>query len=197
MTKKVTIEILDDTDGSPAEQTVPFGLDGIAYEIDLSTTNANALREALAPYVASARQTGGRRIKVAVGQPTDSTKQEPEPSTNYTATHDIRTWARENGYEVADQGRIAKTVIDAYRSSRRHLSTETNRKLQTETETAAKRRPKPRKLCSVSTEAPLNSHDPSEVAMVCQVRHTDAPNSGNQLQWRHVAASLPSHQLPR
>jgi len=73
MAKRVTIEILDDTNGSPAEQTVPFGLDGVAYEIDLSTTNANALREALAPYVAAARRTGGRRIKVAVGQPTDST----------------------------------------------------------------------------------------------------------------------------
>ena len=115
----------------------------MAYEIDLSTTNANALREALAPYVAAARRTGGRRIKVAVGQPTDSTKQEPEPRTNYTATHDIRTWARENGYEVADQGRISKTVIDAYHSSRQHLSTETKRKHQTET--AAKRRPTPRK----------------------------------------------------
>ena len=91
MAKRVPIEILDDTNGSPAEQTVPFGLDGVAYEIDLSTTNANALREALAPYVAAARRTGGRRIKVAVGQPTDSTKQEPEPRTIYTATHDIRT----------------------------------------------------------------------------------------------------------
>jgi len=112
MAKRVTIEILDDTNGSRAEQTVPFGLDGVAYEIDLSSTNANALREALASYVAAARRTGGRRIKVAVGQPTDDTKQEPEPRTNYTATHDIRTWARANGYEVADQGRLAKTVID-------------------------------------------------------------------------------------
>jgi hypothetical protein len=57
MAKRVTIEIIDDTNGSPAEQTVPFGLDGVAYEIDLSTTNANALREALAPYVAA----GGSR----------------------------------------------------------------------------------------------------------------------------------------
>ena len=143
MAKRVTIEILDDTNGTRADQTVPFGLDGVSYEIDLSTTNASALREALAPYVAAARRSGGRRIKVAVGQPTDSTKEEPEPSTNYAATRDIRTWARENGYEVADQGRIAKTIIDAYRSSRRHPSTETNRKHQTET--AAKRRPKPRK----------------------------------------------------
>ncbi|WP_206789733.1 Lsr2 family protein [Amycolatopsis sp. MtRt-6] len=143
MTKRVTIEILDDTDGSRAEQTVPFGLDGVAYEIDLSTTNANELREALAPYVAAARRTGGRRIKVAVGQPTDSTKQESEPSLNYTATHDIRTWARANGYEVADQGRISKTVVEAYHSSRQHGSTETSRKRPTGT--VAKRRTKPRK----------------------------------------------------
>ncbi|GHF93880.1 MULTISPECIES: histone-like nucleoid-structuring protein Lsr2 [Amycolatopsis] len=127
MAKRVTIEILDDTNGSPAEQTVPFGLDGVAYEIDLSATNATALREALGPYVAAARRTEGRRIKVAVGQPTDSTKQEPEPSKNYTATRDIRRRARASGHEVADQGRIAKTVIEAYHSSRQRLSTETNR----------------------------------------------------------------------
>lgn len=62
MAKRVTIEIVDDTNGSRAEQIVPFELDGVAYEIDLSATNAN------------------------------NTKQEPEPVTNYTATHDIRTW---------------------------------------------------------------------------------------------------------
>jgi hypothetical protein len=143
MAKKVSIEILDDTDGSRAEQSVPFGLDGVSYEIDLSTTNAKALREALAPYVLAARRTGGRRIKVAVGQSTDSTKQQSEPSTSYTATHDIRTWARENGYEVADQGRISKTVVEAFHSSRQRLSGETNRKHQTAT--ATKRHPKTRK----------------------------------------------------
>lgn len=143
MAKRITIEIFDDTNGSRAEQTVPFGLDGVSYEIDLSTTNANALREALAPYVSAARRTGGRRIKVAVGQSTDSQKQQPEPSTSYTPTHDIRAWARENGYEVADQGRISKTVVEAYHSSRRNVSTETAQKNRTET--AAKPRTKTRK----------------------------------------------------
>ncbi len=62
MAKKLTIEISDDIDGSQADQTVPFGLDGAAYEIDLSNSNANALRAALEPFVAAARRTGGRRL---------------------------------------------------------------------------------------------------------------------------------------
>jgi hypothetical protein len=125
MAKKVTIEISDDTDGSRANQTVPFGLDGVSYEIDLSNANAGTLRAAMEPYVTVARRTGGRRIKVAVGQPTDSTKQEPKTSTDYTAAHDIRAWAQKNGYEVADQGRISKSVVEAFHSSRQDSNPET------------------------------------------------------------------------
>jgi len=61
---------------------------------------------------------GGRRIKVAVGQATDTTKEEPRAPADYTATHDIRSWARNNGYEVADRGRIPASVADAYTASR-------------------------------------------------------------------------------
>jgi hypothetical protein len=119
MAKRISIEISDDTDGSHADQTVPFGLDGVSYEIDLSNANASALRAAIEPYVAVARRIGGRRIKVAVGQPTDCTTQEPKANTDYTATHDIRAWARQNGYEVADQGRISKVIVEAFHSARR------------------------------------------------------------------------------
>jgi len=61
MAKRVTIEILDGTNGSRAEQTIPFGLDGVAYEIDLSTTKSNALREALAPISFSRSALGKSR----------------------------------------------------------------------------------------------------------------------------------------
>ncbi len=130
MAKKVTIEIFDDTDGSQAEQTVPFGLDGVSYEIDLSTANANTLRTALAPFVSVARRTGGRRIKVAVGQPTGSTKEESQPTADYSAAHDIRSWAHDNGYEVADRGRIPTSVVDAYHASRETDTSKTARKPQ-------------------------------------------------------------------
>jgi hypothetical protein len=128
MTKKVTIEILDDTDGSPAEQTIPFGLDGVSYEIDLSSLNAEALRTALAPFVSTARRTGGRRIRVAIGQATDNAKEASQPTAEYAAAHDIRSWAQRNGYVVAEQGRISKKIAEAYRESHLNPSPTTARK---------------------------------------------------------------------
>lgn len=133
MAKKVIIEILDDMDGSQAEQTVPFELDGVSYEIDLSTPNANVLREALEPYVLVARRTGGRRIKVAVGQPTGSAKEESQPNVEYSAAHEIRSWAQRNGYQVADQGRISNTVVQAYRESHQTRNPTTARKPRIQT----------------------------------------------------------------
>jgi hypothetical protein len=118
MARKVTIEISDDINVSQADQTVPFGLDGAAYEIDLSNSNTNALRVALEPFVAVARRPGGRRIKVAVGQATDSMKEGPQAADDYTSTPDIRSWTRNNGYKLADRGRIPTSVVDAYHAVR-------------------------------------------------------------------------------
>ena len=61
MATKTVTELVDDIDGKPADETVSFGLDGVQYEIDLATDNAEALREALAPWAEAARRTGGRR----------------------------------------------------------------------------------------------------------------------------------------
>jgi hypothetical protein len=143
MAKKITIEISDDTDGSPADHTVPFGLDGVTYEVDLSKTNADALRAALEPYASVARRTGGRRIRVAVGQSTNSTNNESPTTTDYTATHDIRAWAQNNGHEVADRGRIPSSVVAAYHTSRETSSPRDSRKSRAQS--TSKQRPKPRK----------------------------------------------------
>jgi hypothetical protein len=131
MARKVTIEISDDTDGSRADQTVPFGLDGVSYEIDLSNANANTLRAALTPFVSAARRTGGRRIKVAVGQATDNTKSETQATDEYTAAHDIRLWARDHGYELSDRGRIPASVVAAYTAARDTDRTKSSRKPHT------------------------------------------------------------------
>src|SRR3712207_9028086 len=61
MAQKVTVTLVDDLDGGKAEETVGFGLDGVSYEIDLSSSNAGKLRDALADFVASARKAGGRK----------------------------------------------------------------------------------------------------------------------------------------
>ncbi|MFD1044371.1 Lsr2 family protein, partial [Kibdelosporangium lantanae] len=67
MAQKVTVELVDDLDGTVAEDisTVTFGLDGVAYEIDLTVGNAEKLRKLLDDFVGGARRTGGRAKRPA------------------------------------------------------------------------------------------------------------------------------------
>lgn len=58
MAQKIRTPLTDDLDGSNADGTVWFGLDGSEYEIDLNAEHAQALREALARYVKAARRPG-------------------------------------------------------------------------------------------------------------------------------------------
>jgi hypothetical protein len=68
--QKIQTLFIDDLDGSAAEGTVRFGLDGTEYEIDLNARHAHELRDALARYVGAARRPaalpGGRRAARAV-----------------------------------------------------------------------------------------------------------------------------------
>lgn len=59
--QRVVTFLVSDISGEDAAETVTFGLDGAQYEVDLTETEAAALRDALEPYVASGRRTGGRR----------------------------------------------------------------------------------------------------------------------------------------
>lgn len=110
MAQRVQVILEDDLDGSQADETVLFGLDGAEYEVDLSTDNAAALRDALAPWVGVARRTGGRRKRATAGAAA------PRPADNGTgaSTSDVRAWAQENGYEVSSRGRVSAEVRDAY-----------------------------------------------------------------------------------
>jgi Lsr2 len=114
--QQVNVVLLDDLDGSEASETVPFGLNGRSYEIDLSQDNATKLRDALAPYAAAARRTGGRR--------STGSRVQRAPASDRDQTAAIRQWARENGHELSDRGRIPKAVMQAY--EQRHTNTNTN-----------------------------------------------------------------------
>ena len=65
MAQRVMIELIDDLDGSEATETVRFGLENHTFEIDLSGTNAQNLRDALQPYLTSARRVSGKTPKAA------------------------------------------------------------------------------------------------------------------------------------
>ena len=111
MAQKVTVELVDDLDGAVAEETVEFGIDGVTYQIDLSSKNADKLREALAGYVASARRAGGRkRGPVPAGRAGRSTGGAVDREQNQA----IREWARKRGLKVSERGRISSEVLEAY-----------------------------------------------------------------------------------
>jgi hypothetical protein len=110
--QKVTVSLIDDLDGDKADETVEFGLDGKSYEIDLSSSNAEKLRDALASYVAAARRPGGRRRGGAVA--TANAAAARRPSVDREQNQAIRDWARKRGMKVSDRGRIPADVLEAY-----------------------------------------------------------------------------------
>src|SRR4051794_123747 len=105
MAQRVNVELIDDLDESPAAETVSFALDGVSYEIDLSESNASKLRDALAPYLGHARRTAGRRGGSSRGSSSRSSGSSGASGSNGNAA-DIRAWARENGFEVSERGRV-------------------------------------------------------------------------------------------
>ena len=118
MAQHVNVKFVDDLDGSDAAGTVLFGLDGTTYEIDLSDDNAAKLRDSLAVFVGAARTSGGVAATGGRRTPkmTTSSVRRPQPlAPEQTAA--IRSWARRNGHQVSDRGRISKTVVDAFQAA--------------------------------------------------------------------------------
>lgn len=113
MARRIVHQLVDDIDGTVLEigegETISFSLDGTAYEIDLKDDNAEALRAAFAPYV-----TAGRRASAGRAARGTSAKRRSTPSSETAA---IRAWAKDNGHQVSERGRIPATVIDAYNAA--------------------------------------------------------------------------------
>ncbi len=112
MAQQVLVQLVDDLDGSSSDDiaTVQFGMDGVTYEIDLTTPNADRLRDTLADYVANARRTGGR-VKRGIRSVNGH-----RSSANGEAGQ-IREWAQANGVELAARGRIPAHVVESYREA--------------------------------------------------------------------------------
>ncbi|MFD3543897.1 histone-like nucleoid-structuring protein Lsr2 [Streptomyces sp. NPDC055254] len=112
MAQKVQVLLVDDLDGGEADETVTFALDGKTYEIDLTTANAEKLRGLLDPYTKGGRRTGGRASATrAKGGRASVTTGNPD-------TAEIRAWAKENGYNVNDRGRVPAEIREAYEKAK-------------------------------------------------------------------------------
>ena len=109
MAQKVQVILVDDVDGGEAEETVSFALDGVSYEIDVSAENAEALRESIGPWLGHARRVGGRSVARRAAKSRNGGGR--------TSLADVRAWARENGFQVSDRGRVSAEVMDAYENA--------------------------------------------------------------------------------
>lgn len=108
MAQKIQVILVDDIDGGEASETVSFALDGVSYEIDLSENNAAELRDSLASWVGHGRRVGGRSSGRRQGRARTG-------GSNDTAA--VREWARQNGHQVSDRGRVPARVLEAYRAA--------------------------------------------------------------------------------
>lgn len=115
MAKQIVTLLTDDIDGSQADRTIEFGLDGINYTIDLSEKNSGKLRKALDPYLAVAsragRSTANGRIAARGAAPAPGRVDRDQNQA-------IREWATKNGYEVSGRGRIPSPIVEAFHNKR-------------------------------------------------------------------------------
>jgi Lsr2 len=109
--QKIQTVFIDDLDGSDADETVRFGLDGTEYEIDLNAGHTQALRDALAPYIRAARRVSG-----AARRPARSARR---ASGDGLSAIEVREWAKTQGIEGKDRGRVPADL--AARFSRQQL----------------------------------------------------------------------------
>lgn len=103
------ILLTDDLDGSEASETVTFTLDGVGYEIDLSDEHARQLREAVSEYVDNARRLNARRTPAA--RRTAATTTGGQSGGDKPDTQQVREWAKEQGIEVSERGRLSNDLI--------------------------------------------------------------------------------------
>jgi Lsr2 len=107
--QKIQTLFIDDLDGSAAEGTVRFGLDGTEYEIDLNEEHAAQLRDALASYVGAARRTSA-----AARRPARNGRRAPANGLNAT---EVREWAKAQGIEVKDRGRVPAELVVKFKAA--------------------------------------------------------------------------------
>lgn len=98
------------------DESVAFSLDGAAYEIDLCAAHADELRDVMATYVGSARRSGGRATGGRGGRRGRGSAGSSSGATRGSSS-DVREWARGQGYEVSERGRIPASILDAYHAA--------------------------------------------------------------------------------
>lgn len=107
MAQKVQVVLVDDLDGSTADETIAFSLDGTSYEIDLNSVHAKEFRDAIAPWISAGRRMTSRK-------PASRARRAESKASKASDAAEIRAWAKENGVDVPERGRIPAKVREAF-----------------------------------------------------------------------------------
>lgn len=113
MAQRVQVFLVCDLHEEEVEgtETVSFSLDGSAYEIDVCDSHAGQLRDSFAPYVGAARRAG--RTSAPASRRTRGTAR----TGGSDRVAQIREWARKNGHQVSERGRLSATLVAAYEAA--------------------------------------------------------------------------------
>lgn len=126
MVQRVQVTTLCDVDSDDEGATFSFALRGVSYEIDLCDRHLKELEGMLEPFIDSGRRIGGRRQTTSRPSAPAARPAPPAPADGYgKASNDldkdartkVRAWAKENGFEVGDRGRISQDIYNAYQEA--------------------------------------------------------------------------------
>lgn len=117
MAKTTIVQVSDDLDGSANASEVRFAFEGTEYAIDLSSKNRKALEKALRPYVEAGTKVSGRRSAATRSARAKRSGNSGNSGNSAVDLAAVRAWAKENGHQVSDRGRLPKAVLDAYTAS--------------------------------------------------------------------------------
>jgi len=116
--EKIVRQLIDDIDGTDITdgggEQLEFSVRGVDYRIDLSAANIARFDKALKPFIDAAETVGGARGRRAKSPGSASARGAKKASVDLA---DIREWARGEGYEVSDRGRIKAEVVEAFHAA--------------------------------------------------------------------------------
>lgn len=111
MGKKTSVESIDYLDGTTADETVEFGIDGETYSIELSSANAESLRRIVQGWADLGRRVDPRQRRHLT--PVDPWRKQVSGQERVQ----IREWCHANGYHVGSRGPLPFEAVDAFRTA--------------------------------------------------------------------------------
>jgi hypothetical protein len=112
MAKTVVVALVDDIDGSRADETVAFSFDGLSFEIDLASGNATKMRS-----IFTAWADAGRPAEETAGHVESAAVTAIRPYVDRVQGNSVRDWARRHGHDVAKRGRLPLRLVDAFEAA--------------------------------------------------------------------------------